>query len=90
MIETWNVTIPQLTGDMPRRAYCYVPDDWKRDRSQRYPVLYMFDGHNVFFDQDATYGRSWRMLDYLEETETPLIVAAVECNHVGNGRLSEY
>ncbi len=90
MIETWSVTIPQLTGDMPRRAYCYVPDGWKRDRRQRYPVLYMFDGHNVFFDEDATYGRSWRMLDYLEQTGAPLIVAAVECNHVGHGRLSEY
>lgn len=90
MIETWPVTIPQLTGDAPRRAYCYVPDGWKEDHSRRYPVLYMFDGHNVFFDADATYGRSWRMLDYLEETETPLIVAAVECNHEGNGRLSEY
>ena len=39
MIETWNVTIPRLTGDMPRRAYCYVPDAWKRTRRERYPVL---------------------------------------------------
>ena len=51
----------------------------------------MFDGHNVFFDEHATYGKSWGMLDYLEETHTPLIVAAVECSHdPDHGRLHEY
>jgi predicted alpha/beta superfamily hydrolase len=45
----------------------------------------------VFFDSDATYGKSWGMADYLDYTDTPLIVAAVECDH-GKvpGRLSEY
>ena len=51
----------------------------------------MFDGHNVFFDSDATYGKSWGLGDYLDEFDVPLIVAAVECNHhPDNGRLSEY
>ena len=92
MIKKWKITIPPLTGRRKtRRAYVYVPDAWKKDRSQRYPVLYMFDGHNVFFDSDATYGKSWGMLDYLEQHQTPIIVAAVECNHdPNNGRLSEY
>ena len=53
MIESWNLTIPELTGNEPRRAYVYLPDAWDEDHDQRYPVLYMFDGHNVFFD-DAT------------------------------------
>lgn len=91
MIETWNLTIPQLTGIEPRRAYAYIPDAWDEDHDQRYPVLYMFDGHNVFFDEDATYGKSWGMGDYLDAAQIPLIVAAVECNHhPDNGRLSEY
>lgn len=91
MIKTWDVTIPQLTGEEPRRAYLYLPDSWYEDPARRYPVLYMFDGHNVFFDQDATYGKSWGMKDYLDYTQTQLIVAAVECNHhPDNGRLSEY
>ncbi|MCI9156166.1 MAG: alpha/beta hydrolase [Lawsonibacter sp.] len=91
MIHQWDITIPELTGDEPRRAYVYLPDQWEKDQSQRYPVLYMFDGHNVFFDEDATYGKSWGMKEYLEYTGTPLIVAAVECNHSpDNGRLSEY
>ena len=91
MIDVWNLTIPELTGDEPRRAYAYVPDSWEEDHDLRYPVLYMFDGHNVFFDEDATYGKSWGLGEYLDATETQIIVAAVECNHhPDNGRLSEY
>lgn len=87
MIKTWNITIPELTGDTERRAYVYLPDDPGR----RCPVLYMFDGHNVFFDEHATYGKSWGMGAYLDAHAIPLIVAAVECNHSpDNGRLSEY
>ena len=88
MIKFWDVTIPELTGDEERKAYIYVPDSYQRDETKRYPVLYMFDGHNVFFDSHATYGKCWGMKEYLEETETELIVAAVECNHSpDNGRL---
>ena len=91
MIDSWNITIPELTGDEPRRAYIYLPDSWEADPDLRYPVLYMFDGHNVFFDEHATYGKSWGMGEYLDATQTQIIVAAVECNHhPDNGRLSEY
>ena len=51
----------------------------------------MFDGQNVFFDDNATYGKSWGVGRYLNYTKTPLIVVALECNtHPDNGRLSEY
>lgn len=90
MIKTWEVTVPEQTGDAVRRAYIYLPADYE-ESDRRYPVLYMFDGHNVFFDDHATYGKSWGMGDYLERTGTPLIVAAVECDHGEKpGRLSEY
>ena len=91
MVRKWKVTIPEQTGKIPRNAYVYLPAGYKEDRRRRYPVLYMFDGHNVFFDSDATYGKSWGMADYLDLTKTPLIVAAVECDHGQKpGRLSEY
>ena len=91
MIDSWELTIPELTGDEPRRAYVYLPDSWEQDQGLRYPVLYMFDGHNVFFDEDATFGKSWGLGEYLDATEAQVIVAAVECNHhPDNGRLSEY
>lgn len=91
MIDVWNVTVPPLTGDAHRRAYCYVPNLVEDDPELRFPVLYMFDGHNVFFDDHATYGKSWGMLEFLEENNVPLIVAAVECDHGENfARLHEY
>ncbi len=91
MVLKWDVTIPELTGEERRSAYVYLPVSYDWDTERRYPVLYMFDGHNVFFDSDATYGKSWGLGGYLDATETPLIVAAVECNHSpDNGRLSEY
>ncbi len=53
--------------------------------------LYMFDGHNVFFDSDATYGKCWGMKEYMDHTNTQVIIVAVECNHSpDNGRLKEY
>ncbi|MCD7733157.1 MAG: alpha/beta hydrolase [Oscillospiraceae bacterium] len=89
MVKIWDVVIPELSGDKTRRVYLYLPDYYDED-DRRYPVMYMFDGHNVFFDSDATYGKSWGMNSYMSWTKTPLIIVAVECNHEGNSRLSEY
>lgn len=90
MVYTRKIAIPPLTGDKQRRLYIYLPDSYEGKPDNRYPVLYMFDGHNVFFDSDATYGKSWGMKEYMEQTGTELIIVAPECNHEGNGRLSEY
>jgi len=90
MVNKWEVTLPGLTGKRKRQAYIYLPDCYEKDELTRYPVLYMFDGHNVFFDADATYGKSWGMAAYMTWTRKPLIIVAVECNTRGNGRLREY
>ena len=91
MIEKWKIPVRPVTGRKPRTVYVYLPDQAQEDEDARFPVLYMFDGHNVFFDEDATYGKSWGMGEYLDGTETPLIVVAVDCNHrPPNGRLNEY
>lgn len=90
MVKKWNVKIPKLSGDKERRAYIYLPASYETNPNKRYPVMYMFDGHNVFFDSDATYGKSWGMNKYMEESKKELIVVGVECNHEGNRRLVEY
>lgn len=90
MVKKWNVIIPKLTGDKERRAYIYLPASYYRDKTRRYPVMYMFDGHNVFFDSDATYGKSWGMNKFMNSSKKDLIIVAVECNHEGNGRIVEY
>ena len=90
MVKVWDITIPELTGDEVRRAYLYLPESYNYYYDY-YPVLYMFDGHNVFFDSHATYGKCWGMKEYMDYTNTQMIIAAVECNHSpDNGRLREY
>lgn len=91
MIEKWGIPVTPVTGRQPRTVYVYVPQEAEEKPDMRFPVLYMFDGHNVFFDEDATYGKSWGMGDFLSFTDTPLMVVAVDCNHrPPHGRLSEY
>lgn len=90
MVRKWEVTIPKLSGDEPRRAYIYLPESYEQAEDKFYPVMYMFDGHNVFFDQDASFGKCWGMKEYMDETGKDLIIVAVECNHQGNCRLQEY
>lgn len=88
MVERFLVTLPPLTGGDKRTAYVYLPRGYGGET--RYPVMYMFDGHNLFTDREATFGKCWGMEEFLDDNSVPLIVAAVECNHSGNSRLSEY
>ena len=90
MVYKFDVTIPQLSGDKSRRGYIYLPDYYNEQPDRRFPVMYMFDGHNVFFDSDATYGKSWGLNRYMSWSKKPLIIVAIECNHEGGRRLSEY
>ncbi|MDE6585097.1 MAG: alpha/beta hydrolase, partial [Clostridia bacterium] len=88
MVERFNITIPSLTGDKERRAFVYLPDDLEED--ERCPVMYMFDGHNLFDDSEATFGKCWGLEDFLDDNGIKVIIAAVECNHDGDKRLEEY
>lgn len=87
-VETFSLGIRPLTQS-PRKVYVYLPDGYE-DSRDRYPVLYMFDGHNLFDDATATYGKSWGMRDYLDQTGMKLVVIGVDCNHTGKRRLNEY
>ena len=89
MIKVTKINIPELPTEKPRRLYVYLPRSYNRS-GKRYPVVYMFDGHNVFYDSHATYGRSWRMKEYLQRSGDEVIIAAIECNPEGNRRLNEY
>ena len=72
-----------------RPLHIYLPDDYTNGMD-RYPVMYFFDGHNLFFDSDATYGKSWGLKDFLDAWDHRLIMVGIECGHEGEERLSEY
>ncbi len=92
MTERFEIIAPlPYGGSETRFAYIYLPKSYFNEPNRRYPVLYMFDGHNVFFDEDATYGKSWGMEDFMNRSRIQMIICAVECSHdPDNGRLKEY
>ncbi len=67
----------------------YLPDDYFYS-NKRYPVLYMFDGQNLFFDQQATFGKSWGLKGFLDSCSDPCIVVGLECDPKDQNRLHEY
>ena len=87
-VEEFALPIDPL-GQSPRTVWAYLPDGYGQD-DRVYPVLYMFDGHNLFDDAMATYGKSWGIRDYLDRTGAQLVVIGQDCNHTGNKRLEEY
>jgi len=72
-----------------RPLHIYLPNDYY-ETEERYPVMYFFDGHNLYSDSDATYGKSWGLKEFLDGWEKKMIVVGIECGHDGEERLSEY
>ena len=72
-----------------RPLHIYLPDDYF-ESEERYPVMYFFDGHNLYNDEDATYGKSWGVKDFMKGWGKKMIIVGIECGHNGEERLSEY
>lgn len=85
MVTSFTVHITPYNLD--RTIYLYLPDDYQSGK--RYPVLYMYDGHNLFYDEVATYGTCWGLKSYLDENPRCIVVGQ-DCNHEGDMRLREY
>ena len=83
-----NLEIPQLKRG--RKISVYLPPNYKVS-NERYPVLYILDGQNVF-DESTSYSGEWEVDETLnkihEETGFGLIVVAID--HGGDKRLNEY
>lgn len=87
MVQKFEYPYPPVREK--RRIHLYLPDGYEQSQ-ERYPVLYMFDGHNLFFDSDATYGKSWGLKDFLDRWEKNVIVVGLECGHREGQRIAEY
>jgi predicted alpha/beta superfamily hydrolase len=87
-----------VTGDVRRfpeqRLIVYLPPHYEKQSPQRYPVLYLQDGQNIF-DGETAYvrGQEWfvdETAQHLIETGEiePLIVVAID--NSGERRIDEY
>ncbi len=75
-----------------RRLLVYVPPDYEKNTSARYPVLYMHDGQNVF-DDATSFAGEWRADETAEQLIRagkiePIIIVAIE--NAGGERADEY
>lgn len=87
MIINHTIHMEKLNRD--REITLYIPDDY-RTSGKRYPVMYINDGQNAFFDHMAYSGVSWGFLDYVAYTQLDLIMVAIPCNFEPWMRESEY
>ncbi len=73
------------------RLLAYLPGGYDENTLKRYPVLYMQDGQNLFFPDEAFLGRDWRVdetvgvLDTMSAVEDFIVVGVYS-----EDRLAEY
>lgn len=80
--------------DLGRLITVYLPAGYDERQEQRYPVLYMQDGQNLF-DPQRSYipGQHWQLQEAAdaaigERTAAPMIIVGVD--HAGPARIDEY
>jgi predicted alpha/beta superfamily hydrolase len=73
------------------RFRVFLPPGYYENTLKKYPVVYMHDGHNLFFKEEAFVGNTWRtdevlnMLDKMNATEEVIVVGIHP-----NNRMNEY
>ncbi|NJN33161.1 MAG: alpha/beta hydrolase [Saprospiraceae bacterium] len=91
-----NVKIISTQFDMPqlgrqRRIWLYLPPDYAKDSTQRYPVFYLHDGQNLF-DKATSFSGEWRVDESLNQLATSGDIGSivVGIDNGGSSRLNEY
>lgn len=84
-----SMRFPMKKLKRSRDLTIYLPDDYYYSE-KRYPVLYIQDGQNAFFDCQSYSGVSWGFLDYVKQNKLDIIMVAIPCNFEGFKRMDEY
>lgn len=76
-----------------RDVLVYLPTEYRRSRTRRYPVLYLHDGQNIFDAATSFAGVEWGADDTAERLTAaklmePIIIVAVA--NTGEDRIHEY
>jgi len=84
-VQTFTLYAPQY--DVSKKIWIYLPRDYSKKKNRdKYPVIYMPDGQNVF-DKATSFAGEWRVDEILDSLQAKVIVVAVE--HGGDQRLNE-
>lgn len=87
-----TVVLPFAGGDT-REINIYLPRNYDKRTKERFPVLYMHDGQNLFYNASSYQGVSWGVKQTLEAAERKsltegIIVVGIVNN--GDDRMFEY
>lgn len=87
--ENLEIMMPDRTM---RKIRIALPDDY-RESDKIYPVLYMFDGQNLFEEKDSFAGTVWNVhgaMDRMvkEKNMSPMVIIGID--NGGDSRLDEY
>jgi predicted alpha/beta superfamily hydrolase len=77
--------------DQTHKVRVFLPPGYQENTLKNYPVLYMHDGNNLFFPQEASFGETWEVaanLDVLDSLRTVREVIVVGVWPVD--RMAEY
>ncbi len=61
---------PSVRGDREHSVRVFTPPGYEENTLQRYPVLYMQDGQNLFFPEEAFGGHHWQVEETLDVLST--------------------
>ena len=93
---TGDIRFEDVTlGSGTRKLRIYLPPDYTTNTSKNYPVLYMFDGQNLFDEKTAGFGSEWKVDETLEQfakdgVTDGVIVVGIDNEGTGKGRYEEY
>lgn len=75
-----------------RDIYVYLPSGYQTNGKNRYPVLYMHDGQNLFDPARAAYGETWNVTETLNRLIASKIIPPIIVVGVDNtpDRMHEY
>jgi predicted alpha/beta superfamily hydrolase len=83
--------MPSALLGRPHLGRVYLPPGYAENTLRRYPVIYMQDGKNLFFPEEAFLGRDWKvdralgLLDTMNAIDHAIVVGV----HSGD-RMAEY
>jgi predicted alpha/beta superfamily hydrolase len=85
--------MPPLASPSGRqhRFRVFLPPGYYENTLKKYPVIYMHDGHNLFFKEEAFVGNTWRTDEVLEMLDKMNVIEEVIVVGIHpNDRMIEY
>lgn len=74
----------------PRRIRILLPKDYNKCTNETYPVVYMHDGQNLFYNKESYSGYSWELIPLIKNNQELPKLIIVGIDNAKNNRFEEY